>query len=481
MSKLGGFFARKSGLYDKAEETTVTPLNASSAALPDNPLELDEELFSALGAKMGSENEQLRNLLIDVSAKMGELDHIKAAVSRLVDPVSKTLETIETEQAEKLSLQTVLNNTRTAYGKLRNEIGEIEKKAVASEQQCDALRRELTTTQTQLRTAEATKAEIATDMAARRAQISDLEGKLTRESSEARILRDENARLDEKLSASDKRIIVLESDLNTTRQKLLMAEDEKQAQQISFEKANAEASRLSRKLTETETTLNVTQGRLRSLEANFAEMNTDRTRLSRALDEANERYEHEHSTQRMRFETLQARASATEKLLIEAREHLVGRAEEMRNKDQRNMELVREREALQMRVQELEAERHTREALYQEVEQARNTFMERGASLARAFNSKEAALARAEESATTLTQRIEALEAALIEEKQKAEQTIEELNGSLRREKMQRSVVEGALDTGRKDVSRLMRELAALKREQPSAEDPTPLHAANAA
>ena len=127
MSKFGGFFARKAGLYDRADEPAP-----QTAATADNPLELDEELFSALGAQMGSENEQLRTLLLDANAKIGELDTIKLAVGKLVDPVSKALQVIESERSEKLGLQTVLNNTRTAYGKLRNEVAELEKKAAAS-------------------------------------------------------------------------------------------------------------------------------------------------------------------------------------------------------------------------------------------------------------------------------------------------------------------------------------------------------------
>ena len=64
MSKFGGFFARTAGLYDKPAEPTP-----SNTAPTDNPLELDEELFSALGAQLGGENESLRNLLLDANAK----------------------------------------------------------------------------------------------------------------------------------------------------------------------------------------------------------------------------------------------------------------------------------------------------------------------------------------------------------------------------------------------------------------------------
>lgn len=480
MTTLGAFFARKSGLYDKAEET-VAPPSAAAAALPENPLELDEELFSSLGAQLSGENEELRNLLIDASAKINELDSIKAAVDRLVEPVGRTLRALEAERAEKLSLQTVLSSTRAAYGKLRNEAGEFEKKAAGAEHECEALRQELATTLTQLRTAEATRAEIAVDIAARRAQIADLEARLAQEGGETRLLREENKRLDERLAASEKRIIALESDLNTTRQRLTLAEDERQAQQSAFEKASTEAARLARKLAEGEAALTATHGRLRTLEANFAELAAERTRLAGAIDENNERHEHELSTQRMRFETLQARTSATDKLLVEARDHLIARAEELRDYGRRNNELIRERDALQARIAELEAERDARETHRQEIEQSRNTLMERTAALARAYSSKEGALARAEEILVSLNERISTLEAAMLDQKQSAEQTIEELSTALRREKMQRSVVEGALETARKDFSRLMREAMALKREQQPSDDSATLRAANAA
>lgn len=481
MSKFGGFFARKAGLYDRPDETAPAAKSPQAVVPPENPLELDEELFSALGAQIGSDNEVLRNLLLDANAKIGELDTIKAAVGKLVDPVGKALRAIEAERAEKAGLQTVLNNTRTAYGKLRNETAELEKKVANSDREIHALRQEFNATQTLLRTAEATKAEIAIDVAARRAQIAELEGNLARETGENKTLRDENRRLDERLTATDKRIIALEADLNASRQRLLMTEDEKRAQQSAFEKASAEAARLSRKLAETEAALAASQGRLRHVEANFAEVNTERTRIAGALDEANERHEHELTTQRMRFDTLAARAAATEKLLGEAREHLIARAEEIRTYDRRAADLGMERDALQARIAAMEAERIQRDSQYQEMEQARATLMERGTSIARAYANKEAALERAEQTIAALGDRVAAIEAARAEDRQIAEKTIEDLTAAIRREKMERAVVEGALETGRKDFSRLMREVMALQRTQQAAEDTTVPAAANAA
>jgi hypothetical protein len=107
--------------------------------------------------------------------------------------------------------------------------------------------------------------------------------------------------------------------------------------------------------------------------------------------------------------------------------------------------------------------------------------MERSAALARAFTAKEAALTRAEDTIAALNEQVAALETARSAEKQAADQRIEELSASLRREQMQCSVVEGALETARKDFARLMREAMALQREQSAPDDPTRLRAANAA
>ena len=477
MSKFGGLFSRKAGLYDKSAEIAA-PVGATSN---DNPLELDEELFSALGAQLGGENESLRNLLLDANAKIGELDTIKNAVGKLVDPVSKALRAFEAEKSEKISLQTVLSNTRTAYGKLRNEMAEVEKKAAFSEKECQALRQELSTTQNLLRALEATKAEIAIDIAARRAQIVDLEARLAQEIGEGKALREENRRLDERLSTADKRVASLESEVNGARQRLLMIEDEKRAQQISLDKISAEGARLSRKLAETEASLTATQGRLRHVEGNFSDLSSERTRLAGALDEAKERHEHELTTRQMRFDALQARATASEKLLGEAREHLLARADEIRTYDRRASELALERDALQTRIADLETERIQRDSQFTEVDQARATLLERSAALARAFTVKEAALTRAEDTIAALSEQINALEKARAAERQASDQRIEDLSVSLRREQMQCSVVEGALETARTDFARLMREAMALQREQATPDDPTQLRPANAA
>jgi chromosome segregation ATPase len=438
-------------------------------------------LFSALGARVGGENEALRNLLLDANSKINELDSIKDALVKLADPVSKALAAYETEKSEKIGLQTVLNNTRTAYGKLRNEMADLEKRATATQSECLMLRQELIGTQDLLKSAEATKAEISIDVAARRVQISELESRLAQEGGDNKALREENRRLDDRLIAAEKRIVVLESDINSTRQRLLIAEDEKRSLQGSLDKSIVDAARLSRKLAETEASLTTVHGRLRHVEANFAETSTERARLASALEETNERHEHERNSQRIRLDAMQARVGATEKLLGEAREHLLARADEVRDYDRRLSEIALARDAVQAHAAELEAERIRRESEFEELRQTHATLKGRSGALARAYNAKDVELTRTAETATALSARIGPLENEMKARQQTTEKALEDLTAALRREKHERSVAEGALDTGRKDFARLMREVMTLQRNQAAREPGPNPFAANAA
>ena len=107
--------------------------------------------------------------------------------------------------------------------------------------------------------------------------------------------------------------------------------------------------------------------------------------------------------------------------------------------------------------------------------------MERGAALTRAYTVKEAALVRAVESLEGLKAEVETLATEKASQNQQAKDTIEELRAALRREKLERSVVEGALETGRKDFARVMREVMSLQRLQQAEEAQPELKAANAA
>jgi crescentin len=475
MSKIAALLARKS-------PTTASPstVPAIKAVDPDANLDLDEELFSSIGAQLGSNNETLRNLLLNANHKISELDAIKDAVAKLVSPVSKALREFETEKADKINLQAALSNTRTAYGKLRNEVTDLEKKAAAAEREADQLRKDLTFAENAAKALETVRGELSVEIAQRRAQITDLEGRLGQEAVETKALRDENERLKSRQATVDKHVTQVESEVNGLRQKLVLAEDEKRALQTAFEKSAADVQRLARKLAETENTLSATHSRLRNTENSLAEMTSERGRLSAALEEATERHAGEMTKQQMRFDALTARGNATDRLLTEAREHLAARSEDVRMLERRLSETTLERDTLATRLSTTETELLQRDGSLRDVENARTALLERAGALAKAYNTKESELAQAQEALQTLLDKVTFLEDEARTKTQGTEKQIDELNEALRREKVERAVVEGALEAARKDFSRLMRELMALE-QQRNAREPLDLRSANAA
>jgi crescentin len=470
MSKIAAFLTRK-----------PTAMKAVDDGQPDSAVDLDEELFSAIGAQLGSDNETLRNLLLNANHKINELDTIKDAVGKLVGPIAKALREFETEKAEKINLQAALSTTRTAYGKLRNEVTEIEKKAIAASREAEQLRKDLQFAENAARALETVRSELAIDIAARKAQVSDLEGRLNQETAEVKALRDENERLNTRQIAADKRVVQLEAEINNLRQKLVLVEDEKRSLQASFEKTAADASRSARRLTETESALAAMQGRLRNVEGNLAEVVSERGRLSAALDEATERHTGELTKQQMRFDALQARAGASDRLLSETRDQLSARGEEVRVLERRLSDTTLERDSLASRAAALEADLFQRETTVREGELTKTTLLERASALAKAYNSKEAELARNGETIKNLTEQVAFLEQEVRTAKTSVEKQIEELTEGLRREKVERAVVEGALEAARKDFGRLMREVMALEQQKLSREPLPELRSANAA
>jgi crescentin len=83
--------------------------------------------------------------------------------------------------------------------------------------------------------------------------------------------------------------------------------------------------------------------------------------------------------------------------------------------------------------------------------------------MTKTLKTRETALARTEEKIASLTERNAHLEADVQVSRTNIEKRVEELNAALQRERMERAVVEGALEAARKDNSRLQSEVAALR------------------
>jgi crescentin len=437
------------------------PAAAAPAEPEKNVLELDQELFFPLASELGEENEAVRNLLIDAEHKITELEGIKRSLGRLVDPVSKTLRALEETKSEKLSLQGVLNNTRLAYGKLRDDLTATEKKAAKLEGECTRLRDVLTIAQQSVSALENTKSEQSSELSARRGQIADLQRHLQQQATDLQITREENQRLGDRVANAEKRMVQLEAEANASEQKFQLSEKERATLQALFDKALNDCAQMSRRVLETDKALNTMRTRLQQVEASYGEAEAERLRLANALEEATEQHRSEMNAQHARFEALHSRAELSEQLLEEARQTLAARADEIGAFDRRVSEATLTRDAIESKFRQIELALTDRDAQIRDLEQARATLAEQNETLMNAVSTRENAYNRAQERIQEQEGLIELLESQLRAAGEATELQIEELNAQLQRERLERTMAQGALEAGRKDIARLLRELAA--------------------
>ena len=463
MARLTELFGRKAELG--AENPAIPARTTGPSGNGAEPQETPDtaETFTDAGSRMGEENEALRNLLSDTGRKIGELDELKQAFDKLVSPFNATLRALEQEKSQTLSLSGMLAESRAAYETLRGEFYEIEIKATALESEADRLRENLELANESNRSLESGALELSNEISANRAQIAELERQLAQETTQRRSLSESRRGTQEQLDAAEKHIVELEGELAAAREKLVLLEDDRRSLQTAVDHGLNENARLTRRLTESENALTATRAQLGKVEASFAEAYAERGRLGAALDESKEQHQAERNTMTMRLDALSSRAATAERLLTDARQSLLARTEEARAFDRKSVEATIARNNSEKRLAQIEAAHETRERQIKELEQARNALTERNSALTKQLKARETAVTRGEERIAALTDRNARLEADVQIIRTSIEKRVEDLSSSLQRERLERAVIEGALEAARKDNARLQSEVTAMR------------------
>ncbi|HEY2137832.1 MAG TPA: hypothetical protein VGH49_18245 [Xanthobacteraceae bacterium] len=459
MTALSEFFGRKS---ITAAAEIFPPL--SPAQGPNGDDRSATEGWAEIGSRIGGDNEVLRNLLVDTGRRIRAIEDLKNAFGKLVDPIQKTLRTLEQEKSDNVGLRGTLGEVRTSYEALRAEFNDLAKKSAAGDTEQERLRHELELSQQSVRALEANKLELAEGLAAMRPKLADLERQLAQETAAARLLNERHQSQAEHAAASDRRIVELESETALAREKFVLLENEKSSLHASLDQTVGENSRISRRLAESETALKAAKARVEQMNAALATADAERKKLTAAIDEANERRRAETNTLSMRLEGTQSRTNAAEKLLAEIRQNLVTRAEESRVAERKVLETNIARNLSDKKVEQLTNALREKDRHIQDATQTHAAVAERSDALLKTLKTREAALARAEEKLQTLADRIAFLEAEAEGNRVKAEKRIEELNSGMQRERLERAVAEGALEAMRKSYAELQHDAEAAGR-----------------
>ena len=466
MTKLVALLGRKSGSGNGKPSIPQQPATAPAPAITSQnkaDIELDEDLFFPIAEQLGQENEAVRNLLMDAEHKIGELEIIKLSIAKLVDPVCNTLRDYEEAKSEKLILQRALNTTRDACNKLRDDLGAAEKKVTAFKAECTRLQEIAEVAKQGVAALERSNTKQLSELAAHLTHIAELQRVAQQQASDLQLARDENRRLGERVATADRRTVQLEDQAQTAQQQARQANQERASMQASLDK------------TSPRTGADFAPPERRRKGACFdsgpAEGNGNQS--GRSASGACSAFRRPRRSQppasrqdelaRLRFEAVQARSSLTENLLNEARQALIARADEIRTFERRVIEASTAHGVVAEKLSCVEAVLAERELQINDLEQARMALTEQVHKLVEAATAREGTYDGAQQRIREQSDLVERLQDQLNAAHRSNEIQIENLNAQLQREQLGRSMAEGALEAARKDLSRLLQEIAALR------------------
>jgi crescentin len=460
MSTLSTIFGRK-GMALAGEKAAqpysgTEPTSSEELSQPERPA---SERWAEIGLRVGSDNEELRNLMLDTGRRIGALDDLRETFDRLAGPIDQTLRALERETSDNVSLRGTLDELRSSYETLRAEFKELSRKFAAKETESERLRHELSLSQQSVAGLEARKIELLNELEPARTKLSELDSQLAREVATTRMLTDHKQSLSDHAAASDKRIAELEGAIGSAREKLVLWEDENRSLQASLDQIVGENSRLSRRLTESEAALEKARLQLEQMKTALNTAESDRSKLGTAIDEANDRRQVETNTLSTRLEAMSSRTLAAEKLLAEVRQSLLSRTEENSAAERKVVEATIARNLTDKKLELLQNNLQVKERQLQELEQSRAKLVERTNTLLKTVKMRDTVLARAEERIQALSERVNQLESDADTTRSKSEESIEEFKSQLQHERLERTVAEGALRKARISYAELQRDL----------------------
>ena len=297
-----------------------------------------------------------------------------------------------------------------------------------------------------------------------RATAASFEHQVTDLTARVRSFTEDNQRYRSQAIEMEANANALDADLTATRETLAMVQGENRSLQNSLNDGGVQISELSQRATQLETALAAATARIRQIEASLSGAESERDKLVTEVNTLSERERNTQAKAQVQLEALQARAAMAEKLLANTRQLLATRNEEARASEREVMEAKRARAAAESLRREIETLLRTHENHIKDLETARAAMTERNASLTDSLKQREAQINDSEEQRRALADQTTRLENEMKSSQRTLQKRIDELLGILDRERLDRQVIESALDTARRERAQLQHELYKMRR-----------------
>jgi crescentin len=454
--------SEESGEIGPGATAEASPGQAPAAPAASRPLITGEMLDAT-----GRQSEMIRVGMGQVIERLDEIARLRDDFSTLVmEPIDNLITDYPFVQAKLLEAEELLKQEQDSGAASRRELREL---AAAHEKLTDD--HALVSSQHQqatrtLREQEAQVESLSASLKEQEGRVADLERQLATETGRVRIVSDELVAVRRQAQEAEAALGRHERDLAEAREALEILEFDNQALRTSSSDQSQRLAALDTRYADIDSQLNDAQERLGELQTKLEAEHGLRKKLEVQLEAERTSARVEIAALEMKLEGTTSRMSVTEKILSHAREQLREKTDELKTAERLTKETLIEKNTLEHRLETAQQELERQTNLARENEAARVELAERAEMLTKAIAAKESLLQRSDHRTGMLLDRIDQLTRKFEDDRNALEAKSKKLWEELQREKSERALAQGALETARRTRLEVEREIARLQRSR---------------
>jgi crescentin len=404
-----------------------------------------------------------------VTEKLDGAQHLLEHLSSLTDLVKTLRGPVADEYAERCAehaeLQTVrhtLKQTEARLAEAQTEGRQLTQRLAAADAALAeaALRRE--TQDMALAAKDAELEQVKLDRADSRARAQELGDGLKQALGQVAEFEENAAALRGQADGADRARREATADAARLQQEVSLVQEEMAVLKKHLEQSHAEAARLARVGAELDDRLKSELTRVQDLDAAVRAAEAQSNETSRTSESLAEAARTELGKLAAKAETAQARATRLEDMNADLARAAAEADAAHRAADLEIGDLNLAARRMEERVRSAEAELSDLRRDFASIDTARSAAVERADDLAKTVKKRETALKRTEEKVGELRSRLEAMDAEHGQKRAALEERLAAMESEAERDRAEREITEGALDSARKDRTRLQGALIAV-------------------
>lgn len=413
---------------------------------PQKPAERTQAAY-----EIGARFEYVNGKIGDARQVVESLKLLSAILDEIHAPIC---EEFRERQGEHSELQAALSNAesmRQRLDEVEQQLAELTGRATQAETALADAEARLALQETALREGEAETEQLKRERGEARAQLAEVDEARSAAARQLADLIEESAASRLRADLADKRCADAEAAAEQLHQQRILAEQECTVFERRLEQASAEAAGLTKRVANLDEQLAAERRLTVELDTAKLAAEAETTAVKRQLEARLEARGEALGASEVKLETALARAGKLDELNADLRRRLAALSQREKSFEDEKANLLaaleRAEGSTRAREQDIDAVRRDSLAL----EAARAAAVQRADDLARLAATREAAVKRAERQNAALKDRLEATQADHAHRQAVLDGRLSSIETQFERERAQRAMIEGALETARRD------------------------------